>query len=346
MTGSEAFSHSLSPHASDADTEDDSSSEEEEEGDLASMRQSICLKACLTTLVLALSVTVWIGPGLAYRRALLDGCAEMTSESPWSFVLTATGSVWAAGISLLLLARGFRLRWLGVDAGPGYAIGTPGDEVGDSCGDNRALRHLSSYSWSLGFVPLPLIYMLASAYGVTSVLYLMFIGLVVRAFCIPLRLLQEMHTAGYISKETWAAAVSLGQLQIGGLLASTTSTVLSVGSIIFGSSLQVAMHDESGRDMFIFVHFPMWLDIIANSTCVLFLSGAVHMHNAVLGNALARQRNRVALLGSSKSVVDRKWHEKVSELAEQSFTLESLLSFYKRLGTDYMLHYKSDAGLQ
>ncbi|CAE8626489.1 unnamed protein product, partial [Polarella glacialis] len=71
-----------------------------------SMRQSICLKACLTTLVLALSVTVWIGPGLAYRRALLDGCAEMTSESPWSFVLAATGSVWAAGISLLLLARG------------------------------------------------------------------------------------------------------------------------------------------------------------------------------------------------------------------------------------------------
>ncbi|CAE8707952.1 unnamed protein product [Polarella glacialis] len=198
------------------------------------------------------------------------------------------------------------------------------------------------YCWNLEFVPLPVIYVLASAYGVSAVLYLIFTGLVVRAFCTLLRLLKEMNKAGYISKEAWAAAVSLGQLQIGGLLASTTSTALSAGGISFGSALKLARHDESGRDMFKYVAIPLWLDIIANSTCVLFLSGAVHMPNAVLGNALARQRNRAAVPGNSESVVDRKWHAKVSELAERGFTLESLLSFYKRLGTDYMLHYKPD----
>ncbi|CAE8667472.1 unnamed protein product, partial [Polarella glacialis] len=337
--------------------------------------------------------------------ALLDGCAEMTSESPWAFVLTATGSIWAAGVTLLLLARGRSSPHLRSATGCAltiwlYSLSMVGDSLfscrlGNLSQVTQIFDYLSAvfcfaswvwmavlvmtrisaleasmgqplglqevrwvivvtavtaalcvifvlYSWSLVFVPLPLIYMLASAYGVTSVLYLIFTGLVIRAFCIPLRLLKEMHTAGYISKETWAAAVSLGQLQIGGLLASTTTTVLSGGSIIFGSSLQFAKLDESGRDMFTFVDFPLWLDIIANSTCVLFLTGAVHMPNAVLGNALARQRNRAAMLGSSGSVLDRQWHEKVSELAERGFTLESLLSFYKRLGTDYMLHYKSD----
>ncbi|CAE8724560.1 unnamed protein product [Polarella glacialis] len=405
MPCSEAFSDGSSSHSSDTDTEDDSSSEEEEEGDLASMSQSSCLKACLTMLVLALSLAVWIWPPLAFGRALLDGCADLTSQSPWSYFLSDAGIFWAAGVTLLLLARGRSSPHLRSATGCAltiwlYSISAACNclftcRLGNVSQVTRIFDYLSSffcfagwvwipvlvmtrisaleasmgqplglwemrwvifvtavttalcvivvvYSWSLEFVPLPVIYVLASAYGVSSVLYLTFTGLVVRAFCTPLRLLREMHNAGYISKETWAAAVSLGQLQIGGLLASTTSTVLSAGSIIFGSALQLAKHDESGRDMFTYVAIPLWLDIIANSTCVLFLSGAVHMPNAVLGNALARQRNRAALLGNSMSVVDRKWHAKVSELAERGFTLESLLSFYKRLGTDYMLHYKPD----
>ncbi|CAE8680414.1 unnamed protein product, partial [Polarella glacialis] len=348
---------------------------------------------------------VWIWPPLAFGRALLDGCADLTSQSPWSYFLSDAGIFWAAGVTLLLLARGRSSPHLRSATGCAltiwlYSISAACNclftcRLGNVSQVTRIFDYLSSffcfagwvwipvlvmtrisaleasmgqplglwemrwvifvtavttalcvivvvYSWSLEFVPLPVIYVLASAYGVSSVLYLTFTGLVVRAFCTPLRLLREMHNAGYISKETWAAAVSLGQLQIGGLLASTTSTVLSAGSIIFGSALQLAKHDESGRDMFTYVAIPLWLDIIANSTCVLFLSGAVHMPNAVLGNALARQRNRAALLGNSMSVVDRKWHAKVSELAERGFTLESLLSFYKRLGTDYMLHYKPD----
>ncbi|CAE8739955.1 unnamed protein product [Polarella glacialis] len=404
MPGSEAFSvsDSSSLHTSDGDSEDDASAQEEEKGDLASMSQSICLKACLTILVLALSLAVWIGPGLAYGHTLLDGC---TSQSPWTFVLTATGSLWAAGVTLLLLARGrssshlrsatgcaltiwlyslavacnflFSCRlgslsqvtqifdkmtaafcfagWVWVTVLVMSRISALEASMGQPLGllemwwviavttvTTALCVILVVYAWSLKVVPLPVIYMLASAYGVSSVLYLIFTGLVVCAFCTPLRSLKEMHNAGYISEETWAAAVALGQLQIGGVLASTTSTVLSAGSFIFGSALQMAKHDESGRDMLIFVAFPLWLDIIANSTCVLFLSGAVHMPNAVLGNALGRQRNRAALQGSSNSVVDRKWHAKVSELAERGFSLESLLSFYKRLGTDYMLHYKSD----
>ncbi|CAE8619932.1 unnamed protein product [Polarella glacialis] len=339
MPGSEAFSDSSSLHSSDTDTEDDASSEEEEEGDLASMSQSSCLKACLTMLVLALSLAVWIWPPLAYGRALLDGCAGLTYQSPWSYFLQFLGcrrrfAPACQGPLLTPLALGHRmcsdnLALQYFDRLP--AIGTLGDEV-----------IVVIYCWNLEFVPLPVIYVLASAYGVSAVLYLIFTGLVVRAFCTLLRLLKEMNKAGYISKEAWAAAVSLGQLQIGGLLASTTSTALSAGGISFGSALKLARHDESGRDMFKYVAIPLWLDIITNSTCVFFLSGAVHMPNAVLGNALARQRNRAAVPGNSESVVDRKWHAKVSELAERGFTLESLLSFYKRLGTDYMLHYKPD----
>ncbi|CAE8681313.1 unnamed protein product, partial [Polarella glacialis] len=368
-----------------------------------SQSQSSCLKACLTMLVLALSLAVWIWPPLAYGRALLDGCADLTFQSPWSYFLIAAGSFWAAGVTLLLLARGRSSPHLRSATGCAltlwlYSISIACQtllscRLGNVSQVFQIFNYLSSffsvasfvwvpvlvmsrisaleasmgqplglwemrwvivvtavlyalflivivYSWRLGFVPLFVIYVVASADGVFSVFYLTFTGLAVRAFCTPLRLLKEMRNAGYIGKETWAAAVSLGQLQIGGLLASTISTVLSVGSIHYG--LVLAKPDESGRNMFTFVAIPQCLDLIANSTCVLFLSGAVHMPNAVLGNALARQRNRAALLGNSELVVDRKWHAKVSELAERGFTLESLLSFYKRLGTDYMLHYKPD----
>ncbi|CAE8600696.1 unnamed protein product, partial [Polarella glacialis] len=400
-----ASSDSPGSHTSDADAEYDASSQQEEEGDLASMSQSICLKACLTILVLALSLAVWIWPGLAYGHVLLDGCDHKAVQSPWSFVLEAAGSSWAAGVTLLLLARSRSSPHLRSATGCAltiwlYSLSTAVSNLstcrlGNGSLVSQVFEYLSAvfcfagwmwmpllvmkrisaleasmgqplgrremkwvivltavstafgtilvvFSWSLEFVPLPVIYMLASAYGANSVLYLIFTGLVVRAFCTPLRLLKEMHNAGHISEETWVAAVALGRLQIGGMLFSSTSTVLSAGSIIFGSSLKLAMHDESGRRMFEFVTIPIWLDIMANSTCVLFLSGAIHMPNAVLGNALARQRNREGLLQNSKSVVDRRWHAKVSELADRGFTLESLMSFYKRLGKDCMLHYKSD----
>lgn len=137
------------------------------------------------------------------------------------------------------------------------------------------------------------------------------------------------------------AAVAL-RLQIRAGVASLFSTLL----YIFVMSFLRRAEEGVGYDILSALVLPVYfLDIVCNSCFALSvtgaLSGAARSGAKRAGDEQRRRKRwqRSAAAVSTKGLgelPEREWHQKVLEMSGRGFTLDSLLKFYRALGTDLM----------
>jgi hypothetical protein len=84
--------------------------------------------------------------------------------------------------------------------------------------------------------------------------------------------------------------------------------------------------------------FLYGLDLVANASVVLLVSGLVRIRQPVRSSGIHLTGIRI----STEPSGSKEWDDKVKELAERGITLEALLDFYSGLGQHYMLHFNPD----
>merc|ERR1712216_233460 len=109
-------------------------------------------------------------------------------------------------------------------------------------------------------------------------------------------------------------------------------------SLIYGICLLVNLVADNKDISLYVVELPYALDSIANTVCIVALSGVLNWETEV--KILKDRDHRTQAIHHTKTMdLVPEWQEKVHDLASRGFTLEQLLDFFARLGHDLMPHY-------
>jgi len=191
------------------------------------------------------------------------------------------------------------------------------------------------------WVSLLLIVVLSFAFVVVSI----FSALILNAFYKPLQLLRaaEQAAEGALKKEARWACKKMRR-QLGAISLTLLTIVLAAIGVVLWETCGKPFEDEHMRSTFhvLCITLPQELNTCANMLVARFLADNLRSEasqEAIEDDEEKRnvRRRRAMMLYRPSDCAE--WDAKVQELASRGFSLRCLLSFYKRLGKEYMPHF-------